>query len=100
MLVDASNAFNSINRNAFLHNITIICPPQARYVRNCYYAKTQLIIIRRGNPTTMAICAIAIIPLILMIVGEANQVDNTTKTAAYADDISATGTIMRLMNWW
>ena len=32
LLLDASNAFNSINRNAFLHNITIICPPLARNV--------------------------------------------------------------------
>ena len=39
LLVDASNAFNTINRNAFLHNITI-CFPLARYVRNCYYANT------------------------------------------------------------
>ena len=39
LLVDASNAINVINRNAFLH-ITIICPPLARYVRSCYYAST------------------------------------------------------------
>ena len=31
--VDALNAFNLINRNTFLHNIRIICPPLARYVR-------------------------------------------------------------------
>ena len=111
LLVDASNAFNTINRNAFLHNITIICPPLARYVRNCYYANTRLFIIgggeiqsmegtTQGDPTAMAIYAIAIIPLILMLVAEANQVDNTTKTAAYADDLTAAGTIMHLRNWW
>ena len=44
LLVDALNAFNSINRNTFLHNITIICPPLARYVRNCYYPNTQIFI--------------------------------------------------------
>ena len=32
LLVDASNAFNAINGNAFLHNITIICPLLAKYV--------------------------------------------------------------------
>ena len=36
LLVDASNAFNSINRNVFLHNVTIICPAIAMYVKNCY----------------------------------------------------------------
>ena len=32
LLADASNAFNLINRNAFLQNITIIYPPLAKYV--------------------------------------------------------------------
>ena len=40
LLLDALNAFNSISRNAFLHNITTICPPLARYVQNRYYANT------------------------------------------------------------
>ena len=36
LLVDSSNAFNSINRNVFLHNIEVIYPSIARYVKNCY----------------------------------------------------------------
>ena len=36
LLVGASNAFNSINRNVFLHNVEVICPSIARYVKNCY----------------------------------------------------------------
>ena len=36
LLLDASNAFNSINRNVFLHNIEVIYPSIARYVKNCY----------------------------------------------------------------
>ena len=35
LLVDVSNAFNSIKRNAFLHNVEVICPSIAWYVRNC-----------------------------------------------------------------
>ena len=27
LLVGAANAFNSVNRQVFLHNICIICPP-------------------------------------------------------------------------
>ena len=33
-LVDATNAFNSINRQAALHNISIICPPLAQVLLN------------------------------------------------------------------
>ena len=54
----------------------------------------------QGDPTAVAIYSIAILPLILMLVAEANQVDNTTKTAAYSDDLIAAGTIMYLRNWW
>ena len=49
LLLDALNAFNTINRNAFLHNITTICPPLARYVRNFHYANTRLFIIGGGE---------------------------------------------------
>ena len=29
LLIDASNAFNSINRNVFLYNVEVICPSVA-----------------------------------------------------------------------
>ena len=53
-----------------------------------------------GDPTTVAIYSIAIMPLILILVAEAKQVDNTTNTPVYADDLIAAGTIMCLRNWW
>ena len=34
--VDANNAFNTINRKMFIHNIKIICPEIAMFVQNCY----------------------------------------------------------------
>ena len=49
LLVDASNAFNSVNRKTFLHNIGIICPPLAKFVRNCYNVPSQLFIIGGGE---------------------------------------------------
>ena len=36
LMIDASNAFNSVNRNVFLHNVKIICPEIATFVTNCY----------------------------------------------------------------
>ena len=35
LLVDASKAFNSLNRQVLRHNIRYLCPPMATYVRNC-----------------------------------------------------------------
>ena len=36
ILVGASNAFNSMNRETALHNIQIICPDMATYLINTY----------------------------------------------------------------
>ena len=77
LLVDSSNAFNSINRNVFLHNAAIICPVIALYVKNCYCLHSRHFItggneIRscegttQGDPIAMAVYAITIIPMILL----------------------------------
>lgn len=42
----------------------------------------------------MFIYGTAIIPLILMVVDINSQVNNTTKTAAYVDDLTAAGKII------
>ena len=36
LLVDASNAFNSLNRAAALHNIRIVCPAVTIFAINTY----------------------------------------------------------------
>ena len=68
LLVDAANAFNSINRKVFLHNISIICPAISTFVTNCYTTPAQLSVIggteirsnegtTQGDPVAMAIYA-------------------------------------------
>ena len=111
LLVDASNAFNSINRNLFLHNVDVICPSIARYVKNCYSVNSRLFIIgggeiqsmdgtTQGDPAAMVIYTIAIIPLFLMLVEIRMQDNNHTKTAAYADDLTVAGPIDQIRIWW
>ena len=48
----------------------------------------------------MAVYAIAIVPMILLIVDITSKTDDSTKTAAYADDDTAAGKIIQLKNWW
>ena len=48
----------------------------------------------------MAVYAIAIIPMILMIVNITSKIDDSTKTTAYADDVTAAGKIIQSKNWW
>ena len=66
LLVDASNAFNAMNRVAMLHNIGRICPIIYLFALNCYQPHARLFIIggkeikskegtTQGDPIAMAI---------------------------------------------
>ena len=87
-------------------------PPIATYVRNCYTLPPRLFIIgeteipsskgtTQGDPTAISICAIAIIPLVLMIMEiMSTSPDNASKMVAYTDDFTAGGTVKDLKYWW
>ena len=74
LLVDARNAFNSLNRHAALRNIRWICPSIATILINIYRDPAQLFVggqtllscegTTQGNPLAMAMYGLAIIPLI------------------------------------
>ena len=49
LLIDASNAFNQMNRSAALHNIQITCKEMALYVINTYRSPSRLFICRGGE---------------------------------------------------
>ena len=44
LLVDATNAFNSLNHQVALHNIRRLCPPLATILINMYRAPTDLFV--------------------------------------------------------
>ena len=54
----------------------------------------------QGDPAAMVIYAIAVIPLILMLVEIRMQDNNHMKTAAYADDLTVVGPIDQIRIWW
>ena len=103
LLVDASNAFNSINRMSTLKNIQLICPPFANILINCYRDPTKLFIdgdalysqegTTQGDPLGMPMYALATVPLIDSLNAPVDQV-------WYADDAAATGKIANLRTWW
>ena len=45
LLVDASNAFNSLKRDLCLRNISYTCPAISAYVKDCYNFPSRLFII-------------------------------------------------------
>ena len=96
MLEDASNVFNSVNRNVFLHNVKVICQPISTFVKNCYQAPSCLFVIggvelkssegtTQGDPIAMMIYVITMILLILKTVDSmAASKETNTKTAGTA----------------
>ena len=74
-MVDASNAFNSVNRQAALHNISILCPALSMILQSTYGAPTRLFVTgqgeissregtTQGDPLAMSMYALATVPLI------------------------------------
>ena len=116
--VDANNAFNTINRKVFLHNIQIISPAISTFVRNCYMRPARLFVVggieiaseegtTQGDPTSMPTYAIAIRPLLSTLAqlhfGNDDQNEDAVdkaRQAAYADDLTGGGTIDSLKIWW
>ena len=104
LLVDANNAFNSLNRKVALLNIHQLCPSIATIPTNTYRENASLFIdgdtlfshegTTQGDPFAMAMYAIATVPLI-----EKLQSTNT-KQVWYADNATAGGTLLNLKAWW
>ena len=103
LLVDASNAFNSLNRQVALHNIRRLCPLLATTLINTYRAPTELYVdgdtilsqegTTQGDPLAMPMYALVTVPLIKKLHGNYKQI-------WYADDAAAVGRIVDLRDWW
>ena len=93
LLVDASNAFNALNRKAALHNVARLCPTLATTLRNVYKEDATLFVdgesvvsregTTQGDPLAMVFYAIATLPLIKRckieeLLGEAWFADDAT----------------------
>ena len=102
LLVDASNAFNYINRMSALLNIRHLCPSIATILINCYRDPTDLFIdgdiihscegTTQGDPLGMPMYALATVPLIKKLTTAMTQ-------TWYADDGATTGNIVNLQLW-
>ena len=104
LLVDANNAFNSLNRQNALRNILHLCPSFATVVINSYRSNSSLFIdgetllsqegTTQGDPMAMAIYAIGILPLIHHLA------DESVKQSWFADDASVGGNLVGIHQWW
>ena len=99
LFVDASNAFNSLNRQVTLLNSEAICPSLSRVLVNTYRSRSWLFVdgqcllskegTTQGDPLAMAMYAIGTKPLI-------NKLNGITKQVWYTDDSGAGSTLLNL----
>ena len=105
LLVNASNAFNSLNRITALHNILHLCPAFTTLAINCYRHPSSLFAsgtsllseegTTQGDPLAMPLYALVTIPLINTL-----TLSNDTKQVWYVDDSAATRSIMGIRQWF
>ncbi len=107
LLVDASNAFNALNRSAALHNIPRLCPALAQVFTNTYNDPIRLFVSGggeisseegtcQGDPLAMAAYAVAISPMIKRL----GQTCPSTTQCWYADDDGAADDLVSLRQYW
>ena len=106
-LVDASDAFNSLNRREILHNVSVLCPPLSTVLINTYRAAIRMIVCGsgeilsnegtiQGDPLSMAMYALAIVPLVHKLKINAPDV----KQVWYADGAIGAGSCEKLRQRW
>ena len=106
LLIDASNAFNSLNRAVALHNVTVLCPSIVTYAINTYRRHARLFIMggkelqsaegtTQEDPVAMILYAVSLQPLIAQL-----QASSSAKQCWFADDATGSGTLENVMRWW
>ena len=103
LLVNAENAFISINRKAFLH-ISILCPAISTFVTRLFLTSGSEMKSNeettQGDSVAVAIYALGITPSIMMMVELVSTKRDDKKMVAFADDFSAAGKLKSLLQWW
>jgi len=111
LLVDATNAFNRLNRAVALHNIRFICPPFSTVLMNFYQVPTRLFVAggyelksregtTQGCPFAMAMYALGVMPLIEKLRPGIEEKIPMPTQAWYADDSQAVGRLESILKWW
>ena len=107
LLVDAKNAFNSLNQIAALWNARVLWPCCLRFLFSTYCGYAPLFLqgssdyllskerVTQGDPLSMMLYAVAILPLIHLLKNPKRWTQNW-----YADDSACVATLPSLHAWF
>ena len=110
LLIDAENAFNSINCKVMLHYLKFIFPVVTTYKINSYATPSRLFIVgegeilsseetTQGDPTAMGAYVLGILPLIKILLQFINLNEMNVKEAVFADEISIAGSLYSIKDY-
>ena len=116
LLVDAENAFNSVNREVALNNVKSVCPPFFQFLKNMYQEPSKLIVqgapsgshllskegTTQGDGAGMPMYACAIKPLVDELGTTLKSDDDSYRAiqAWFADDSACAGLLSGIKAWW
>ena len=106
LLMDASNAFNSINRVSALWNARVLWPRASRFLFNSYRGYSPLIVAgttetlyskegtTQGDPMAMLMYGVALMPLVRDLKSLQDYIQSW-----YADDAAVLGEMLKVKSW-
>ena len=104
-MVDASNAFNIVNRHVMLHNLQRQCPEFAPIAINMYRRPSRLFVsgseilsqegTTQGDNLAMHLFAMGTLPILQFL-----ERTNSALQVWLADDATAVGKLEGLRTWW
>ena len=113
LMVNAWNAFNSINREAFLYNTKVLCPASATFINKCYSAPNDLFVqgdkhlkslegATQGDPAAMALYVLGITPLLTWLSNLSKEKTEMflSRQVAFADTLDGVDWLEDLKKWW
>ena len=107
LLIDATNAFNCLNRAAALHNIQVTCPIIANYLVNTYRHPSKLLVAggkvllsmegtTQGDPLAMSWYSLST----TIIINTLRRDFPSVSQVWLADDASSAGNLGQLLEWF
>ena len=111
LLIDAKNAFNSMNRKVMLHSMKFLCPLISAYISNCYAAPARLFIFgggkisskegtTQGDATSMGAYTLGILPMLHSLLDFVLTNDLQTGEVAFSDDLIVAGKLVDIKKFW
>ena len=114
IMVDATNAFNLLNRRVLLQNVRITCPTLNLFTQNTYSKASRVFVsggeeissdegVTQGYAMAMGLYSVGLVPLqeeVADTISQQADLSEQTKQVAFADDVNGCGKLDSVREYW